>query len=228
MNCLIVDDDEMTRIDLEQKIGHTPFLRLVGSCSSAMEAAELMSRQPVDLLFLDIQMPSMNGLQMLEMLKNERPLVVLVTSDPGYAVDAFNYDVTDFLVKPVTEERFLKAVLKARRLQEARPSSWRSNQLFAKVNNGWIKIESIDILYIEALADYINIHTPAQRYTVHATMKSMENTLPQTDFFRVHNSFIVRLDKIARIEDNMVIIGQKPIPVSRSKVKPLMQRLNLI
>lgn len=230
MNCIIVDDDELIRIDLERKIAGIPFLHLVGTCASATEAADLLMRTLVDLVFLDIMMPGMNGLQFLGSLSNQRPQVILVTSEKQYAAESYDYQVTDFIVKPVSDERFLKAVMRAAAKHNAVPEAaqGRSNHLFVKYNGALARVETEDILYIEAHADYVTIHTAAQGYTVHSTMKTLQESLPEDKFFRVHNSFIINLDKISQIEDNLIKVDKKLIPVSRSRVKSLMQRLNMI
>jgi DNA-binding LytR/AlgR family response regulator len=231
INCLVVDDDEMIRLDLERKISTKPFLNLVAVCDSAMAAAEILLKEKVDLVFLDIMMPGMTGMQFLQSLSSNRPQIIFVTSEKQFAAEAFEYEVTDFLVKPVSEERFLKAVMRASSLMHNNPAvnnAVQENHLFVKVNSSLVKINISDILYIEAMADYVTIHTPEHRYTVHATMKTIQESLPAAGFFRVHNSFIVNIEKISVIEDNMVMINKKLLPVSRSKVKPLMQRLNLI
>ena len=229
LNCIIVDDDEMIRIDLEKKITSKPFLNLIASCTSAITAAEILLKEKVDLVFLDIMMPEMTGMQFLRSLTANRPQIIFVTSESQFAAQAFEYEVTDFLVKPVSEERFLKAVMRASSLaQSSAPPPSNEGHLFVKVNSSLVKINISEILYIEAMADYVTIHTAEHRYTVHSTMKTIQESLPANHFFRVHNSFIVNIDKISVIEDNMVVINKKLLPVSRSRVKPLMQRLNLI
>lgn len=230
MNCLVVDDDELIRIDLERKIDATPFLRLVASCSSAMEAAAVIAKEKVDLVFLDILMPEISGLQFMKSLPGKRPEIILVTSEKDFAAEAFEYNVIDYLVKPVSNERFLQAAIKANEAsKKTEPQEEKSSRLFAKINGQLIKIPTEAILYVEAKADYISVHMDdGQKHLVHSSMKAMEQSLPVAWFFRVHNSFIVSLDKITRIEDNMLVINTRLIPVSRSRVKPLMARLNLI
>lgn len=230
MNCLIVDDDELIRIDLERKISATPFLRLVASCSSAMEAATIMAKEKIDLVFLDILMPEISGMQFMKSLPGKRPEIILVTSEKEFAAEAFEYNVIDYLVKPVSGERFLQAAIKANEAsKKTEQPEEKSNRLFAKVNGLLIKIPTEEILYVEAKADYISVHMDdGQKHLVHSSMKAIEHSLPPAWFFRVHNSFIVSLDKITRIEDNMLVIDTRLIPVSRSRVKPLMARLNLI
>ncbi|HEU4716954.1 MAG TPA: LytTR family DNA-binding domain-containing protein [Bacteroidia bacterium] len=229
LNCLVVDDDDMVRIDIGQKISDTPFLHLAGSCASALEAAAVMQKEKIDLVFLDILMPEMTGLQFMESMGEKSIQVIFITSEKDYAAQAFDLDVTDFLVKPVSMERFLKAVMRASsNVKTTGGDAVRNNHLFVKSNGMLVRILTSDILYAEAMADYVNIHTADARHTVHSTMKSLQDSLPEENFFRVHNSFIINLDRITRIEDNLVIIDKKPIPVSRSRIRPLMQRLNTI
>jgi DNA-binding LytR/AlgR family response regulator len=155
--------------------------------------------------------------------------VVLMTGDKEHAADAFEFDVTDFLVKPFTDARFMKAMLRVTKKRYInRSHAQPADHIFVKVNSVLEKIVLTDILFIEAMADYVSIQTTSKKFTVHSTMKSIERSLPESDFIRVHNSYIVRLDAINRVEDNSVIIGQKLIPISRARLKPLMDRLNLL
>lgn len=219
----------MIRIDLEKRISGKPMLNLIGTFSSAIAAADFISREKVDLIFLDIMMPEMTGLQFLKSLSSNHPQIILITSEKQFAAEAFEYEVTDFLVKPVSEERFLKAIMRASSIFNASVSSRESNKyIFVKVNGNFVKIELTNILYVEALADYVTIHTTEGRYTVHLTMKAMVESLSVSSFIRIHNSFIVNIEKITKVEDNTVIIDKKLIPVSRARFKPLMQRLNLL
>lgn len=230
MNCIIVDDDEMMRIDLEYRISTMSGLTFAGACSNALEAAGMLMSGNVDLIFLDVMMPGMTGIDFLKTLDGTRPEVILITSNKEYAAEAFEYDVTDFLVKPFDEARFLKAVMKAMRNAGKKHSAINAvdDHIFIKVSSRFVKLNLNEIQYIEALADYVTIHTAAEKFTIHSTMKGIEQTLPANDFVRVHNSFIVRLDKIASIEDNSVSVNKASIPVSRNKFKPLIQRLKLI
>jgi len=230
MNCIIVDDDEMIRIDLENKIHQTTMLNLIGSCSSAIEASNLVMTRTVDLMFLDVLMPDMTGMEFMKTLDASKPEVIMITSNKEFAVEAFEYDVTDFLIKPVAYDRFLKAVTKAKRNFDKKGTTINTvdDHIFIKVSSRFIKLDLKTIQYIEALADYVTIHTLTDKFTIHSTMKGIEQTLPANDFARVHNSFIVRLDKISAIEDNCVSVNKVSIPVSRNKFKPLIQRLKLI
>jgi DNA-binding LytR/AlgR family response regulator len=231
--CLVVDDDEMVRIDLEAKLAMWTEVQLVGMCTNAIEALRTMQDTHIDIIFLDVNMPGMTGFQFLKTLEDNNTQVVIMTSNKDYAVDAFEYDVADFMVKPFTEDRFAKTMLKLlKRLKQQpvakEPQAPSTEYLFVKVNKIFEKISYNDILFIEALADYVQIQTNAKKFTIHSTMKSMEQSLPEKDFMRVHNSFIVRLDKISRIEDNSIMISSQLVPVSRNKVKPLMQRINTL
>jgi DNA-binding LytR/AlgR family response regulator len=230
MNVLIVEDDEITRLDFEHKVAQVPFLELVGSCSSGMEAAGIVMKQQVDLVILDVMLPDMDGLQFISTLNAQRPQIILVSSNQKFAVDAFEYDVTDFLTKPVSNERFFKAISKAKKIYEAGSglTSHDDENIFIKVNLKMVRIDTKDIMFVEALSDYVNLNTSKGKYTIHSTMKALEEALPSKHFFRVHNSFIIRLDKIASIEDSCLIINETLIPISRSKMKSLLQRLKFL
>lgn len=230
MRCVIVDDDELVRIDLENRLSQLPGFTLVASCGSAAEAAMILMREPVDLMFLDVQLPKMTGLEFLRTLDQRRPQIIMMTSNKEYAADAFEYEVNDFLVKPFTDERFLRAIMRLSKNRDQAPatSSSVTDHIFVKVNGLLEKVNFSDITYIEAMSDYIQIHAAGRKLVVHSTMKNLEQSLPANLFFRVHNSFLVRLDSITRIDDNALIVDGKAIPVSRSKMKPLMERLRVL
>lgn len=229
IKCLIVDDDEMVRLDLENRLRAWPGVQVSGSCASAIEASQYMLQNNIDLILLDINLPGMNGFSFMENVDLKDTQVVLMTGEKEHAVDAFEVDVTDFLVKPFTDARFMKTMLRVTKKRYLHKSTAiPADHIFVKVNSVLEKIVLTDIQYIEAMADYVSIQTTTKKYTVHSTMKSIEKSLPESDFIRVHNSYIVRLDQISRVEDNSVIIGQKLIPISRARLKPLMDRLNLL
>jgi DNA-binding LytR/AlgR family response regulator len=233
LRCLIVDDDEFVRIDLEHRLSFWSEVSIAGLCPTAIDAARILAEEKIDLIFLDIHLPGMTGFQFIQSLELNKTQVVLVTGNKEHAADAFEYDVTDFLLKPFTDDRFAKTLLKIlkRAKRDVSVVNKQTDHLFIKVNKILEKIKYTDIMYIEALADYVQIQTPTKKYTIHSTMKALEEALPKNDFFRTHNSYIVRLDKISRIEDNLLIIDineKVTIPVSRNKLKPLMERLNTI
>ncbi len=233
MNCIIVDDDEQIRLLVEELIKETDFLCLVKNCSTAMEASNTLLKEKIDLIFLDVMMPGMSGMEFLKTLDGNKPQVIMITANKEFAADAFDFDVCDFIVKPITHSRFLKAVSKAKRAHETtknknHKTDATSDAIFVKSNSTLVKISAQDIYMIEALVDYIAIHTYTQQFVIHSTMKEVKTKLPENDFIRVHNSYIVRVDKITSIEGNNLVVNQKIIPISRSKQKDLMNRLKLL
>lgn len=227
MNCIIVDDDEISRKTLEHLVRQTPDLVLTKICTNAVEAFSFMQSNQVDLVLLDIMMPGMTGMELVKSLGSKRPEIILITSEKQFASDAFDYDVADFITKPVSSERFYKALGKVMKHPTQIPAS-DENSIFIKAESRYIKINLKDIFYVEALADYMMIYTDTQRYVVHSTMKNIEEKLPAADFLRVHNSYVVRMDKISAIEDNSLVINSKVLPISRNRKKELMDRLKLL
>ena len=232
MKCLIVDDEELTRKIVGTLVSKTPFLQLVKSCSNAIEATEILMKEKIELLFLDIEMPEMDGWELIKIIPEPKPQIILITSNRGYAKEAFDFNVTDFILKPVTQERFLKAVYKAKKnADNNNNNSTRSvpdHDIYLRVESLLIKVNTKNIVYIEALSDYVIVHTASDKYTVHSTMKGIGTNLPQGLFMRVHNSFIVRLDKISNIDQNLIVINEKLIPISRANKAELMRRLNVV
>ncbi len=229
MNCLIVDDDNITRMEVEQMVKKTPFLSVGGTAANAVEALNFISASKADLVFLDVMMPGISGLELIECLNAHKPQIILMTSEKKYAADAFNYDVTDFLAKPISEERFLKAVLKAKKnLENSKSRQVNRDHIFAKVKSQLVKITADHILYIESKGDKSYIHADDSVYEVHSTLKSLQEKLPEGDFMRIHNSYIINLDKISSIEGSSLIIGKHIIPVSNTHSKALMERLNTL
>ncbi len=226
MNCIIVDDDELSRAALRKCIERADFLTILTECKDAVEAQKFIRDNQVDLMFLDVEMPEMSG---IEFIKNVEVScqVIIVSSKKEYAVDAFEYNVTDYLLKPVQYARFLKAVEKARQIYENVQSEG-SNSLLIKQESKLVKLELVNIYYIEAFSDYVNIYTKTARYTVLSTMKAIESKLPSAEFMRVHRSYIVRLDRISVIEENTIVLNDKLIPVSRSNKDGLVRRLNIL
>ncbi len=232
MKCIVVDDDELSRKLVEGCIERTEFLQLSASFSNAKDAIKHLKSDRIDLIFLDVEMPEISGLEMIEQLKSI-PQIILITGKRDYAVEAFEYDVTDYILKPFDYERFKKAVTKARELDEAQHQlNTNENEFFIKKDSKLIKLNLTDIAYVEALADYVNIFVEKpgnhfERLTVLSTMKSVEAKLPARDFCRVHRSYIVRLDKIKSFEDSMIQIADKSIPVSRSNKEFLVKKLKM-
>lgn len=228
MNSIIVDDDEITQAVIESFSEKTNILQVVKKCSNAIEASEVLMKEKIDLMFLDVMMPDMTGIELLKNFDGHKPQVIMITSEKNFASDAFDLDVTDFLVKPVTFPRFMKAVLKAKKIFDHQKNPPTDENIFVKVNSRLVKINPKDIFLIEAQADYVAVHTPTKRYIVHSSMKSIENKLSSNDFIRVHNSFIARVDMITEIEDGTIVVNKKIVPVSRAHRKALMNKLKLL
>ncbi len=224
MNCLIVEDEPLARNLLTEYVRKVPYLRLLDACSSPLAALDLLRREPVDLLFLDIQMPEITGLTLLKILQ-KRPLVILTTAYSEYALEGYELDVVDYLLKPVTLERFLKAVDKAaQRLGiaappvPAAPAAAEPAPPFVFVKDGTklVKVRWNDILYVEGLKDYVVIHTRTQKIVTLQRLKSLETQLPADRFIRIHHSYIIALDAIDVVHKGEVQIGTALIPVSDS------------
>lgn len=230
MRCIVVDDDELSRSVIEDLINETESLELIKSCEDAVEAFKVIKEEHIDLVFLDIEMPKMDGLEMLRTL-SPLPQVILVTAHEKYAVESYEYDVTDFLHKPISLARFMKAVDKAyNRFENNRASiTSQDKTIFIKADSRLVQINTEDILYIEALGNYMRIYTSGdQKYTILSTMKDIISKLSSEDFVRVHRSFIVRLDKIKTIEDNYIVINNKQINIGKAYKDDLTQKLNLL
>ena len=219
LRCLAIDDEPLALELLEDNIRQVPYLRLEGKCSNALEALKFLQEQTVDLIFLDIQMPGLTGLQFIQSLTN-RPMIILVTAYEKFALEGFNLDVVDYLVKPVALDRFIKACNKAWELhnlrsKKAEGSAVEPEYLFVNVEYSLLKIEFADILWIEGLKDYIRVHLKSNSKPVitRMSMKSIEEELPSSKFIRVHKSFIVSVSAITSVRKNSIFIGSEEIPV---------------
>lgn len=225
MNCLIVDDELIARRGIEKYVQQTPFLNLAGSVRTCAEAANLLS-QDIDLLILDIQMPQQTGLEFLKNLPDP-PLSIIITAYPEYALQGFELDVIDYIIKPLSYERFLKACTKAKDYLELKQ---KRNQhvpdyVFLKSNGKIEKVFFADILYIEAKENYSHVFTLNGNFFILLGLGQMEAKLDVQQFMRVHKSFIVAVDKIVRIEGNSVYIGERKMPLSRKVKMELKARL---
>ena len=230
LRCLVVDDDPLALQIVENCIGNTPFLTHVASCESAITAAEILRQQPIDLLFLDVEMPRMSGLDLLRTLQNP-PLVILITSSKSYAVEAFEVDVLDYVVKPISYARFLQAAQKALEVVNSRAEAAESSPAdapftFVKVDSKLVKVQFDEVHYVEALGDYVHIVTGKSKLIIYSTMRAVEEKFPAALFVRVHRSFIVNLKRVQTIEDNTIIIDNKHIPIGQTYQKEVFQRLN--
>jgi two-component system response regulator LytT len=234
MNCIIVDDEEMARAIIAQFISKNIDLTIENEFSNALQAIKYLNQNHVDLIFLDIHMPDFTGFDFIQTIKDP-PKVILVTSDKNFAMEAFEYQcIVDYLVKPITEDRFQKAIQKARAFKMS-PNSKETvavednrNEFYVNIDRRLIKIEMAMVNIVQAKGDYIHIKTETKNYIVHTTLKKIEEKLPKDLFLKVHRSFIINTKKIIDIEDNSVLIGKDVVPVSRSNRPELMKRLNLL
>ncbi|WP_448520185.1 LytR/AlgR family response regulator transcription factor [Rhodoflexus sp.] len=254
MNCIIVDDDAFSRIVIRQLVKRTTNLELVAECSSAIEAYQLLKNIEIDIIFLDVEMPEMSGLDLLKTLK-QIPQIIVITANKNYAVEAFDYDVTDFLVKPVEYPRFLRAVDRAesklqravaklqpplsvtsapvvmRSVSEAGAEMDSGENFFVKTKDDGriVNLQTSDVEFIEAMSDYVEIHTLSGNcYVVHSTMKGMEKKLPENVFIRVHRSFIINTEHIRTIKDDKVILPNREIPIGNSYRTNFLRSLNIL
>lgn len=228
INCIIIDDEPLARKGLKEYIADTDFLNLMAEFDNPVKAAELISRGEVQLLFLDVQMPKITGLDFFKSLQNPPP-VIFTTAYPEYALEGFEVNALDYLVKPISFERFLKSSLKAREYYEMREKNVvtqeASDFFFIKADNKLVKILFDEVLFVEALQNYVVVHTRTKKYMTYLTFKSVEEYLPPEKFIKVHKSFIVAVSNIDTIEGNDIRIGQHHIPISRNQKEEVMERL---
>ena len=232
MNCIIVDDEPLARDVLEEFTGKIPFLKLKASCKSGFEALEVLQKEKIDLIFLDIQMPDMTGIQLYESL-SYRPMVIFTTAYSNYAVTGFDLDAVDYLVKPFAFQRFLKAVNKAyEQLNQGEAVAvpeFHRDFMFVKDGTKIVKVAYDDILYLEGMKDYVKIILKENKLVMPLiSMQNMVKKLPKGLFVRVHRSYIVSLSKIDSVEKNRVVIGGKWLPVGNSYKNLLMDALGRI
>jgi DNA-binding LytR/AlgR family response regulator len=224
IKCIIVDDEPLAREGLERLVSEAGFLDLVAVCPGPMDANRVMSTQAVDLMFLDIQMPRMTGLELLRTLP-VKPLVIITTAYPGYAVEGFELHVLDYLLKPITLERFLKAVNRARDAMAARvtgaPAPLEGGQdatdyFFIKTGYGFEKIHFPELLFIEAAQNYCALHTTRGKFLTLSPIHVLEGRLPHGRFLRVQKSYLVSIENITSVNASEVTLGEHRIPVSKS------------
>ncbi len=229
--CLIVDDEPLALDVLESYIHKVPNLQLVARCSNAIEALSQLRNHDISILFLDIQMPEITGVEFLKSLKNP-PCVIFTTAYSEYAMDGFNLDAVDYLLKPISFDRFLKATnkaiaqltpLKSKKEATSVNHENESDFIFVKSDKKIVKIGLDEILYIEGLKDYVIIFTPAGRIITLQTMKNLEEKLPSDQFIRVHRSFIISLNRMKSISNNSVDVNGKQIPIGKLYRDPFMK-----
>jgi two-component system LytT family response regulator len=232
MNCLIVDDDRMAREALKHLIEQVDFLLLEEECSDAVSAFNYLRKETIDLVFLDVEMPGMTGIEIIKNLER-RPIIILISAKKDYAVEAFELNVADYITKPVSLPRFMQAVARAKKLfennhQQESSNGKDKNYIFVRSNSVLTKIKINEIDYVQALGDYVTICTKDKHHTVHITLKGIEEKLLSNKFYRLHRSYLVALDHVDGVEDNTAYIGKTPLPIGEQFKKNLLKKLNLI
>lgn len=230
MKAIIIDDELMARTSLELFCTNESEIELVGIFEDAASGLAYMTDHKVDLIFLDIEMPGMSGLELLDIIPYI-PQIVFTTSNKSYAYEAIEYDVTDFMTKPITAPRFNKCIEKIiaqNNLNNAIAQSSAANEIFIRSNRQIIRIDYDDILYFEYIGDYIKAHTSNGHHIFHGSIKGLNDKLKHPRFLKVHRSYIINIGKIKDIEDNTLVIGQSVIPISRAYKPILLSNINLI
>jgi DNA-binding LytR/AlgR family response regulator len=225
---MIVDDDEMSRSIIKHYVEKTRYLTLQHECSNALDASNLLKEGDTDIIFLDIEMPGMTGMELIKSLELEYE-IVLITSVKEHAVEAFENSVTDFLVKPIDYPRFLVASEKAKKnIENIRWQNEQQKEIYVRSDAKFIRLELGDIILVEALADYVVFQTKSKKHIVHYTMKGIEKKLPHSSFARVHRSYIVNTAKIDGLEDNSILINGRILPIGASYRDQFIARLNFL
>jgi len=230
IHCIIIDDEPLARKGLKEYINDVDFLQLDAEFDSALKANKLLGDGRVQLIFLDIQMPKLTGLEFIKTLMHAPP-VIFTTAFPQYALDGFELNALDYLVKPISFERFLKAAMRAKEYYEVRIKNisevtpGKEEFFFIKADNKLVKIFYDEILFVEALQNYVSIHTKTKKYITYLTFKSIEEYLPTDRFVKTHKSYIVSASKIDNIDGNDIRIGEHHIPISRTSKDHVMERL---
>lgn len=231
LKSVILDDDDMAIAGLEQIINKSKLVKNMKSFSDPEETINYLNENnDIDVLFLDVEMPSISGIDFLK-LYNPKQQVVIISAFKNYAIDAFEYNVTDFLTKPIKYDRFLKSIVKVEENNSSRLKKNKSvsGDLFVKKGNKLVSVAEKDIVFIEALSDYATIHcVNNEKYVILSTMKSIENNLSNDMFFRIHRSFIVNLSKIKEIGEDTLLVDQHSLPISRLQKPALLKKLHLL
>lgn len=226
INCLVVDDEPIAREGMMEYVRQIDYLNPIAQCKSATEAVGLLQKNKIDLIFLDIQMPKLTGIDFIKALSNP-PLVIFTTAYSEYALEGFELDVVDYLLKPISFARFLKAVEKAQSYLHARDKEVSVTQdfFFIKCNGKIEKILMADVIYIEAMANYVIIHTQLKKYITYLTFSGIEEQLPYDLFVRIHKSFLVAISAIQTIDGNEVITNTMRLPMSKNYKNDVMNRI---
>ena len=231
MNCLIVDDNKIARTTMKELVSKVKGLTLLGEYENAVDAFKIIRDENVELLLLDIEMPGMSGIELVKNLTDKKPLIIFTTSKKDYAAEAFDLNVADYLVKPITPTRFIQAVEKATELSESKKEEIKvAEDEFIFIRDSFIirRLKVDDILFAEAMGDYVKLFIPQKFYAIHTTLRSVEEKLPSIKFLRVHRSFIVAVGKIDTIQDGALVINGKSVPVADAYRAALNKRMNIL
>jgi DNA-binding LytR/AlgR family response regulator len=223
IKCVITDDEPVARKGIKGYVEKINFLELVGVCEDAVALNNLLKEQPVDLLFLDIEMPYINGLELLQSLP-QPPKVIFTTAYEQYALKGFELEAIDYLLKPISFERFLKSVNRAHELfrQSLKPAP---DHLFIKTNEKLVKVHWDDIVYMEVMENYVRIYTAQTHYITHTTLKSVIECIPDPGFIQTHKSFVVNANKITSIDGNLIELGKFQVPISRGMKDAVLEKI---
>ncbi|MEO6682097.1 MAG: LytTR family DNA-binding domain-containing protein [Ginsengibacter sp.] len=231
MKALIVDDNKIARTTMKHLASQVKDILVLAECTNAMEAYNQLQELPVDLIFLDIEMDGMTGLELTKSLGNKKPVIIFITSKMNYAVEAFELNVADYIVKPVTVSRFIQAVDKARDLIQSTSVTLQIDQnefVFIRDSNIIRRLKMEDILFAEAMGDYVKLHTTQKFFAIHTTLKAVEDRLPSSQFIRVHRSYIVALNKIDSMQEGALILNNKSVPVADAYRASLNKKMNVL
>lgn len=230
MKALIVDDNDIARTTLSHLAKQVPNLTIVNEYSNAIEAYHHLQNNHVDLIFLDIEMPEMTGIELTKALSGKETIIIFTSSNKDYALEAFELNIADYILKPVMPARFLQAVSKAQSILDSRKDEvevTKDEFLFVRDSNITRRLKLDDIFYAEAMGDYVKFYTKEKMFAIRGTMKSAEERLPKDNFIRVHRSFIIAVDKIDTLQDGGIMINGKFIPVADAYRKSLNKRMNV-
>lgn len=229
IKCLVIDDEPLARSSIVDFIEKVDFLEVIGSCASALEAAKYIQQGQVDLMFLDINMPYLSGLEFLDSLDHP-PLAIFTTAYSEHALEGYRLQIVDYLLKPITFQRFYQAALKARQhylmsLAATKQQTPTDTFLYVRQEDGFQKISWVDILYIEGMQNYVKLHFKSQVLIIHQTMISLEETLPKENFFRIHKSFLINIAHIDSISGGRLFINGHQLPISRTRKEELLKEV---
>ena len=227
LNCLIIDDEPVARKGIAEYVNDIDFLNLVAQCENPLKATAQLQKQAIDLIFLDVHMPKLTGIEFLKTLTNP-PLVILTTAHAQYALEGYSLDVVDYLLKPITFERFFKASQKALeicRLTRMASGNVDIDHFFVKCNNKYEKVFFSEVRFVEALQNYVVIHTVNRKLITYLTLTGLEQQLPPRHFLKVHKSYIIGLAHVTALDGNDILIGNDRIPVSRNLKEDVLSKI---